>query len=205
MMIGILEVIEKNVIFLDTATNHEHIQNLTNLAEKYVPIWKPLLEVVQTVDVETVDKMLPGAKINVNLLSGEEESTLCHPPKRCQNANVLYEILNSNQSKKLLLFNPKTSNYSSMDEVSDLLAKSINFKIIDQKIVLWRKEAAWDLEWLKSILRHLSEVMEEGGNLFDVASKIDFESISNAFGVPDLVDGVVRIVNGKTLDKLFEG
>ncbi|XP_033223873.1 phospholipid-transporting ATPase ABCA1 isoform X3 [Belonocnema kinseyi] len=205
MMIGVLDSIEKNVHLVDTATNHQHIKKLSNLAEKYVPIWKPLLEVVQVVDKETVKHMLPDAKINVNLLSGEEESTLCHPPKRCQNATVLYEILNRNKSKKLLLFNPKTSSYDSIDEVSALLAKSINFKLIDQKLLLWRREAGWDLEWLKSILRHLSAVMEEGGSLFDVVSKVDFENVSNALGVPDIVDDVVSIVNGKTIDKLFDG
>lgn len=205
MMIGVLDSIEKNVQLVDTATNHQHIKKLSNLAEKYVPIWKPLLEVVRTIDKETVKHMLPDAKINVNLLSGEEESTLCHPPKRCQNATVLYEVLNSNKSKKLLLFNLKTSTYDSIDEVSKLLAKSINFKLIDQKIVLWRREAGWDLEWLKSMLRHLSAVMEEGGSLFDVVSKVDFENISNALGVPDIVNDVVSIVNGKTIDKLFDG
>jgi len=66
-------------------------------------------------------------------------------------------------------------------------------------------EASWDLTWLKEILGHVSMILEEGGNLLDVASKIDFENASELLGVPDLADGIVSILNDKTVDKLFEG
>ena len=205
MMIGLLDAVEKNIRILDTVFSHEKTKKLTQIAEKYVPIWKPLSEVVNASTVEIVNNLLPDAKINVNLLSGEQENSLCYPPKQCQNASILYEILSSKHSRKLLLFDPKISNYDSMDDVSEALAKSLDFKLIDYKIILWRKEAAFNLTWLKNILRHISAVLEEGGNIFDVAYKIDFENVSNALGVPDLVDGVVNIINEKTIDKLFDG
>lgn len=203
-MNGILDTLEKNVQIFDNVLTHSKIKNLTDLAEKYLPIWKPLSEVIETSDIEKMNNLLPDAKINVNLLSGDVEGTLCHPLKHCQNSTVLYEILSGKQAKKLV-FNSKTLKFDSVNEIADLLSKSLNFELIERKIPVWRKEAATDLTWIKNILKHVSMVMEEGGNLFDVASKIDFENVSNALGVPDLVDGVVSIVNGKTIDKLFEG
>ncbi|XP_043481651.1 ATP-binding cassette sub-family A member 13 isoform X2 [Leptopilina heterotoma] len=204
-MNGILDTLEKNVQIFNNLIMYSKIKNLTAIAEKYLPIWKPLSEIIENSNAEKINHLLPNAEINVNLLSGDVEGTLCYPTRHCQNSTVLYEILSGKEAKKLILLNSKTSKFIPANEIAELLFKSLNFELIERKISLWRKEAATDLVWIKNILKHVSAVMEEGGNLFDVASKIDFENVSNALGVPDLVDGVVNIVNEKTIDKLFEG
>lgn len=205
VMNGILDTLDRNVQIFNNFMTYEKIKNLTTLAEKYLPIWKPISEVIETSDIEKMNNLLPDGKINVNLLSGEVKDTLCYPPKHCQNLTILYDILSGRQVKKLILLNGKNSNFDSTNEIAELLSKSLNFELIESEILNWRKEAATNLTWIRNILKHVSTVMEEGGNLFDVARKIDFENVSNTLGVPDIVDDVVSIVNGKTIDKLFEG
>ncbi|XP_076548743.1 lipid droplet defective isoform X1 [Osmia lignaria lignaria] len=205
LALAILESLQKNVIILDTARNHENIENLSKLAEKYVPIWKPVRDVAKTSDVADIDAYLPGATINVNAIMNERNGTLCRTKAECRNSTVLYNYLSSKKAGKVFRYDPKASGYHSIVEISDRLSQSLDLDRIDRERKQWRMDATWDLTWLKEILGHLSVVIEESGNLLDVASKIDFEDVSNVLGVPDVVDGVVNILKDKTVDKLFDG
>lgn len=205
LALAILDALQKNVIILDTARNHENIDNLSKLAEKYVPIWKPVRDVVKTSDVADIDAYLPGATINVNAVMNERNGTLCRTKAECRNSTVLYNYLSSKKAGKVFRYDPKASGYHSIVEISDRLSRSLDLDRIDRERRQWRMDATWDLTWLKEILGHLSVVIEESGNLLDVASKIDFQDVSNVLGVPDVVDGVVNILKDKTVDKLFDG
>lgn len=198
-------MLQRNTHLIDVARHHENIINLTNLAEKNVPIWKPLREVVKRSDVELVDTFLPNATINVNAILNDRNHSLCRTIFECKNVSVLYQFLSSKRAGKVLRYDPKAAKYPSVMDISDRLAKSLDLSLIRQKIIHWRQDASWDLTWLKQILRHLSVVLAEGGNLLDVAFKIDFKDVSNVLGMPDVVDGVVNLLKDKTIDKIFSG
>ncbi|KZC04437.1 ATP-binding cassette sub-family A member 13 [Dufourea novaeangliae] len=205
MVLGILDTLQNNLFILDTARNHKALDTLTKKAEKYVPIWKHLSEVVKPSDTKMIESFLPGATINVNAVSNDRNGSLCRTKLECRNATVLYDVLSSKKAGKLFRYDPKASGYPSLVEISDRLANSLDLDRIDRELKGWRMEAAWDLTWLKEILSHLSVVFAESGDLLDVASKIDFEDYSNVLGVPDIVDGVVNLLKDKTVDKLFDG
>ncbi|KAF7403454.1 hypothetical protein HZH68_006248 [Vespula germanica] len=202
---GMLDMLQRNTHLIDIARYHENIINLTDLAEKNVPIWKPLREVVKKSDVELVDSFLPNATINVNAILNDRNHSLCRTIFECKNASVFYRFLSSKRAGKVLRYDPKAAKYPSVMDISDRLAKSLDLSLIRQKIIHWRQDASWDLTWLKQILRHLSVVLAEGGNLLDVAFKIDFKDVSNVLGMPDIVDGVVNLLKDKTIDKIFSG
>ncbi|XP_015191826.1 PREDICTED: uncharacterized protein LOC107074670 isoform X2 [Polistes dominula] len=202
---GILEMLERNTFLLDVTRYHEQILSLTNLAEKYIPIWKPLIEVVKKSDKVLVNNLLPNATINVNAILNNKTHFLCSTILECKNVSVLYEFLSSKRAGKVLRYDPKVSKYPSIMDISDRLAKSLDLSLIRQEIIGWRQDASWNLTWLKQILRHLSVVLGESGNLLDIAIKIDFQDISNVLGMPDIVDGVVNLLKDKTIDKIFSG
>nr|XP_012136751.1 PREDICTED: uncharacterized protein LOC100878441 isoform X3 [Megachile rotundata] len=205
MALGILDSLQKNVFILDTARNHRNIDALSKLAEMYVPIWKSVRDVVKSSDVDDIDAFLPGAMINVNAVLNSRNDTLCRTKIECRNSTILYNYLSSKRAGKAFRYDPKASSYHSIMEISDRLSRSLDLDRIDRDRRQWRMEATWNLTWLREILGHLSIVIEESGNLLDVASKIDFQDVSNVLGVPDVVDGVVNILKDKTVDKLFDG
>lgn len=205
LLLSILDMLEKNVFILDTASVHENLNNLTRLSERHVAIWKPLREVVKKSDLADIDAALPNATINVNAILSDLNTSLCRRKVECQNATVLYNFLSSKRAGKVFRYDPRASKYPSVSDISDLLARSLDVDLINRQLAFWRSEASWDFIWLKQILNHLSLILGEGGNLLDVASKIDFEDVSNVLGVPDLADGIVNILNDKTVDKLFDG
>ncbi|XP_076760468.1 lipid droplet defective [Xylocopa sonorina] len=205
MLLGILYSLQKNVAILDTGRNHKNIVALSKIAETYVPIWKPLRDVVKPTDIEEVESFLPGAMINVNAVLNDGNGSLCRTKPECRNGTVLYNYLASRKARKVFQYEPAGSNYHSLAEIADRLSTSLDLDRIDRDARQWRTNATWELTWLKEILRHLSVVIEESGNLLDIASKIDFQNISNVLGIPDVVDGVVNILKDKTVDKLFDG
>lgn len=198
-------MLQKNVFILDSATIHENINNLTRLAEKHVPIWEPLSEIVKNSERANINAALPNATINVNAMLSNLNISLCRTKTDCQNATILYDFLSSKKAGKVFRYDPKASKYLSVRDISNLLARSLDIDLIDRQQPFWRSQAAWELTWLKEILGHLSTILGESGNLLDVASKIDFEDVSNILGVPDLADGIVNILNDHTVDKLFDG
>lgn len=203
--INILDMLRNNVFILDTASHHESILELSRMAEKHVPIWKPLRDVVKKPELAEIDAAFPNATINVNAIMNELNTSLCRTRAECQNATVLYNFLSSKRAAKVFRYDPKASNYPSVSDISSRLARSLDLSFISRQRFFWRAEAGWDLYWLKEILSHLTLILGESGNLLDVASKIDFEDVSNILGVPDLADGIVNILNDKTVDKLFDG
>ncbi|CAK9819447.1 ATP-binding cassette sub-family A member 13 [Anthophora plagiata] len=205
MVLALLDSLQHNVVILDTARTHKNIDALSTMAEKYVPIWKPLRDVVKASDADDVEAFLPNAMINVNAVLNDRNGSLCRTKIECRNSNVLYEHLSSRNAGKVFRYDPKVTSYHSLLEIADRLSRSLDLDRIERELRKWRMEAAWNLTWLKEILRHLSVVIEESGNLLDVASKIDFQDVSNVLGVPDIVDGVVNILKDKTVDKLFDG
>ncbi|XP_018348552.1 PREDICTED: uncharacterized protein LOC108752306 [Trachymyrmex septentrionalis] len=204
-ILGILEMLEKNVYILDSASIHEGINNLTRLAEKHVPIWQPLRDVVKKSDIADIDTALPNATINVNAILSNLNTSLCRTKVDCQNATVLYNFLSSKRAAKVFRYDPKASKYPTISDISSRLARSLDVDLISRQLSFWRTEASWNLSWLKEILVHLSLILEEGGNLLDIASKIDLEDVTSVLGVPDLAEGVVNILKDKTVDKLFDG
>lgn len=198
-------MLEKNVYILDSASIHEGINNLTRLSEKHVPIWKPLHDVVKKSDLADVDAALPNATINVNAMLSDLNTTLCRTKAECQNATVLYNFLSSKRAYKVFRYDPKASNYPTVSDIASQLARSLDMDVISRQTSFWRTEASWDLSWLKEILHHLSAILGEGGNLLDVASKVDLEDVTSVLGVPDLAEGIVHILKDKTIDKLFDG
>ncbi|XP_024889665.1 ATP-binding cassette sub-family A member 13 isoform X1 [Temnothorax curvispinosus] len=204
-ILSILDMLEKNVYILDSATIHEGINNLTRLAEKHVPIWKPLRDVVKKSDLADIDAALPNATINVNAILSDLNTTLCRTKVDCQNATVLYDFLSSKRAVKVFRYDPKASKYPSVSDISSRLARSLDVDLISRQLSFWRSEASWNLVWLKEILLHLSSILGEGGNLLDVASKIDLDDVTSVLGVPDLAEGIVNILKDKTIDKLFDG
>ncbi|XP_067204074.1 uncharacterized protein ldd isoform X2 [Linepithema humile] len=205
LLLSVLDMLEKNVFILDTASVHENINNLTKLSERHVAIWKPLREVVRKSDLADIEAALPNATINVNAILNDLNTSLCRTKVECHNATVLYNFLSSKRAGKVFRYDPKASKYPSVSDISDRLARSLDVDLINRQLAFWRSEASWDFIWLKQILNHLSLILGEGGNLLDVASKIDFEDVSNVLGVPDLADGIVNILYDKTVDKLFDG
>ncbi|KAL0111880.1 hypothetical protein PUN28_013230 [Cardiocondyla obscurior] len=203
--LSILDMLEKHVYILDSATTHESINNLTRLAERYVPIWKPLREVVKKADLAEIDAALPNATINVNAVLSNLNTSLCTKKIDCQNATVLYNFLSSKKAAKVFRYDPKASKYPSVSDISSRLARSLDVDLISRQLSFWRTEASWNLSWLKEILAHLSSIFGEGGNLLDVASKIDLDDVTSVLGVPDLAEGIVNILKDKTVDKLFDG
>ncbi|KAH0550173.1 hypothetical protein KQX54_017854 [Cotesia glomerata] len=204
IIVGIIDALEKNIKVLELPSNREDLNNRTRLSEKFIPIWKPLRSVVKQVYIGDVDKLLPNASINVNLLVSDSKSSVCSNAS-CRNASTLNNILSSKKVHKLLRYDPRLSNYPLTSDISKLLADSLDFDLINREIVSWRTDDSFNLTWLREILQHLSVVLEEGGSLLEVASKIDFEDVSNILGVPDLADGVVNLLRDKTVDKLFGG
>ncbi|XP_019697173.1 ATP-binding cassette sub-family A member 13 isoform X1 [Harpegnathos saltator] len=205
LLLSILDMLEKNVYLLDSLAYHENINDLTRLAENHVPIWIPLRDVVKKSDLAEIDALLPNATINVNAIVSKVNASACRTKNDCRNASILYEFLSSKRADKVLRYDPKAANYPTVSDISSRLALSLDVELISRQQPFWRSQASWDLTWLKEILRHLSTVLGEGGNLLDVASKIDFEDVSNVLGVPDLADGIINILNDKTIDKLFDG
>lgn len=198
-------MLEKNVYILDSASIHENINNLTRLAEQHVPIWKSLRDVVKKADLADIDAALPNATINVNAILSKLNTNLCKTKVDCQNATVLYNFLSSKRAGKVFRYDPKASKYPSVSDISNRLARSLDIDLINQQLSFWRTEASWNLFWLKEILSHLSSILGEGGNLLDVASKIDLEDVTSVLGVPDLAEGIINILQDKTVDKLFDG
>lgn len=198
-------MLEKNVYILDSASIHENINNLTRLAEQHVPIWKPLRDVVKKADLADIDAALPNATINVNAILSKLNTNLCKTKVDCQNATVLYNFLSSKRAGKVFRYDPKASKYPSVSDISNRLARSLDIDLINRQLSFWRTEASWNLFWLKEILSHLSSILGESGNLLDVASKIDLEDITSVLGVPDLAEGIINILQDKTIDKLFDG
>ncbi|XP_017788277.1 PREDICTED: uncharacterized protein LOC108570860 [Habropoda laboriosa] len=204
-VLALLDSLQQNVVILDTAATHKNIDELSAMAMKYVPIWKPLRDLVNASDADDVEAFLPGAMINVNAILNDRNGSLCRTKVECRNSNVLYSHLTSKKAGKVFRYDPKVTSYRSLLEIADRLSRSLDLNRIERELRQWRMEAAWNITWLKEILRHLSVVIEESGNLLDVASKIDFQDVSNVLGVPDIVDGVVNILKDKTVDKLFDG
>ncbi|XP_020291877.1 uncharacterized protein LOC109858741 isoform X2 [Pseudomyrmex gracilis] len=204
-VLSILDMLQKNVFILDSATIHENINNLTRLADKHVPIWEPLSEVVKKSERANINAALPNATINVNAILSNLNTSLCRTKVDCQNATILYDFLSSKRAAKVFRYDPKASKYPSVYDISNQLARGLDIDLISRQQPFWRSQAAWELTWLKEILGHLSTILGESGNLLDVASKIDFEDVSNVLGVPDLADGIVNILNDHTIDKLFDG
>ncbi|XP_032690190.1 uncharacterized protein LOC116853290 isoform X2 [Odontomachus brunneus] len=203
-LLSLLDMLENNVFLLDSLPYHEQINDLTRLAENHVPIWIPLRDVVKQSDLADVDALLPNATINVNAFLNNAKTTLCHTRKDCRNASVLYDFLSSKKAGKVLRYDPKAANYPSVADISSRLALSLDVDLINRQQPYWRTQASWELTWLQEILHHLSMILGETGNLLDVASKIDFGDVSNVLGVPDLADGIINILNDKTVDKLFD-
>lgn len=198
-------MLEKNAFILDSASIHENINNLTKLSERHVPIWKPLREVVKKADLADVDAALPNATINVNAILSDLNTSLCRTKIDCQNATVLYNFLSSKRAGKVFRYDPRASKYPSVSDISSRLARSLDMDLINRQLSYWRSQAAWDLTWLKEILVHLSSILGEGGNLLDIASKVDLEDVTSVLGVPDLAEGILDILKDKTVDKLFDG
>ncbi|XP_033187616.2 lipid droplet defective isoform X1 [Bombus vancouverensis nearcticus] len=205
MVLGVLDSLQKNVFILDTGRNHKNIETLSKMAEKYVPIWKPVRDVVKASDVDDVEAFLPGAMINVNALLNDRNGSLCRTKLECRNRTVLYNYLSSKKAGKVFQYDQKALGYHTLMEIADRLSVSLDLDRIYRELKQWQMDATWNLTWLKEILRHLSIVIGESGNLLDVASKIDFQDVSSVLGVPDIVDGVVNILKDKTVDKLFDG
>ncbi|XP_014474957.1 PREDICTED: ATP-binding cassette sub-family A member 13 isoform X2 [Dinoponera quadriceps] len=205
LMLSLLDMLENNVFLLDSLAYHEDINELTRLAEEHVSIWMPLRDVVKRSDLADVDALLPNATINVNAVLSKLNTTLCRTKSDCRNATILYNFLISKKAGKVLRYDPKAAKYPSVADISNRLALSLDVDLINRQRPFWRSQASWDLTWLKEILHHLSTILGESGNLLDVASKIDFEDVSNVLGVPDLADGIISILNDKTVDKLFDG
>lgn len=203
-LLSLLDMLENNVFLLDSLPYHEKINNLTRLAENHVPIWIPLRDVVKQSDLADVDALLPNATVNVNAILSNQKTTLCRTRNDCRNASVLYDFLSSRKAGKVLRYDPKAANYPSIADISSRLALSLDVDLISRQQPYWRSQASWDLAWLQEILHHLSMILGESGNLLDVASKIDFGDVSNVLGVPDLADGIINILNDKTVDKLFD-
>lgn len=198
-------MLEKNVYILDSASIHEGINNLTRLAEKHVPIWQSLRDVVKKSDIADIDAALPNATINVNAILSNLNMSLCRTKVDCQNATILYNFLSSKRAAKVFRYDPKASKYPTISDISRRLARSLDVDLINRQLSFWRTEASWNLFWLKEILVHLSSILAEGGNLLDIASKIDLDDVTSVLGVPDLAEGIVNILNDKTVDKLFDG
>lgn len=205
LVLVFLDALQRDPFVLDTARSHKSLDSLTRIAEKYVPIWKPVSKVVKASDAEEIEAFLPGATINVNAILNDRNGSLCRTKLECQNATILYTYLTSKRAEKVFRYDLRASGHRSMTEIADRLARSLDLDGIDRELRRWRMDAAWDLTWLREILGHLSTVITESGDLLDVASKIDFEDVSNVLGVPDIVDGVVNILKDKTVDKLFDG
>lgn len=205
LLIGMLDSFQNNIHILDTSSNHANIMNLTKMSETFVPIWKPLREVVKSSDIKLADELLPNASIDVNLLVSQRHDSPCPKPEDCSSPDALQNYLGTKSSSKLLRYDPKASNYPSTIDIAKLLTGSLDFDDIRSHVSSWRRAAAWNLEWLKKLMRNLNSVLEEGGSLLNVASRIDFSDASSALGVPDVADGVISLVKDKTIDKLFAG
>lgn len=206
LVLGVLDTLQKNVFILDTARNHKNIGSLTRIAEQHVPIWKLVREVVRSSDAADMEAFLPGAMINVNALLNDRNGSLCRTKPECRNATVLYGCLSSGRAGKVFRYDPKAApGRRSLVDIADRLSRSLDLDRIDRELKRWRMDAAWDLTWLREILGHLSVVIGESRDLLDVASKIDFQDVSNVLGAPDIVGGVVNILKDKTVDKLFDG
>ena len=206
LVLGVLDTLQKNVFILDTARNHKNIGSLTRMAEEHVPIWKLVREVVRSSDAADMEAFLPGAMINVNAVLNDRNGSLCRTKPECRNATVLYGCLSSRRAGKVFRYDPKAApGRRSLVDIADRLSRSLDLDRIDRELKRWRMDAAWDLTWLREILGHLSVVIGESRDLLDVASKIDFQDVSNVLGAPDIVDGVVNILKDKTVDKLFDG
>lgn len=203
VILGVLDSLRKNPFILDTGRNHKNMDALSRAAERYVPIWKPVREVVKASDADSVESFLPGATINVNSVLNDRNDSLCRTKAECRNGTVLYNYLSSRKAGKVFKYD--ASSNRSLMEIADRLSKSLDLDRIDSESRKWRMDASWNLTWLREILAHLSIVIGESGNLLDVASKIDFQDVSDVLGVPDIVDGVVNILKDKTVDKLFDG
>nr|XP_033323682.1 uncharacterized protein LOC117218991 isoform X1 [Megalopta genalis]XP_033323683.1 uncharacterized protein LOC117218991 isoform X1 [Megalopta genalis]XP_033323684.1 uncharacterized protein LOC117218991 isoform X1 [Megalopta genalis] len=205
VMLGIVENLRQNVFILDTARYHRNIDSLSRMAAKYVPIWKNLSDVALPKFAHEVEAFLPGATINVNAIMNDREGSLCATKPECRNVTLLAKRLGSKSAEKLFRYDPKAADYPSTWHIADRLSWTLDVDRIDRELKGWRMDASLDLTWLREILRHLYTVLAESGDLLDVASKIDFEDISNVLGVPDVVDGVLNILREKTVDKLFNG
>ncbi|XP_076176197.1 lipid droplet defective isoform X2 [Ptiloglossa arizonensis] len=203
--LGILDALQKNVFILDTARNHKNIEALTVMAEKYVPIWKLVRDVVEPSEVDDFRAFLPGAMINVNAIMNDRNDSLCRTKLECRKSMVLYQRLSSKRVGKVFRYDPKASGYPTMLEIAKRLSRGLDLDRIDRELRAWRMDSAWNLTWLREILGHLSVVIGESGDLLDVASKINFQDVSDVLGVPDIVDGVVNILKDKIVDKLFDG
>ncbi|XP_011308769.1 uncharacterized protein ldd isoform X2 [Fopius arisanus] len=202
ILVGGLDGLRENIKIIDTVNNHETLLNYTRLAEKFIPIWKPLKDIVKHSSVVEIQRVLPNASLNVNLLFGERTNSLCKR-QDCRNTTTFNNFLNSRGAHKLLNYEPRAANYPSTLEVSQLLTNHLDFELINREIVSWRASAAWNFTWIQQILEHLTLALEESGSLLEVGSKIDFQDVSNVLGVPDVADGVVYLVKDRTIDKLF--
>ncbi|XP_023289550.1 uncharacterized protein LOC105698871 [Orussus abietinus] len=205
LLLGGLEVLYKNVEMLDTTAHHEELTEMAKLAEKRVPIWKPLRDVVAKADQDLVDKLLPEASINVNMMMKDGHPTLCNSSEICRNSSVFYNFLSSKRAPRFVRYDPRASNFESVSKISETLARSLDLELIERMGPTWRQETNWDFTWLKELLKHLMNVLEESGSLLDTASKIDFENVSNILGIPEVGDGIINILRNKTVDKLFQG
>ncbi|XP_076284763.1 lipid droplet defective isoform X2 [Lasioglossum baleicum] len=205
VLLAMLENLQQNVYILDTSRYHKSIDEMSKKSAKFVPIWKDLKEVTIPKYVEDVESFLPGATINVNAILNDRDGSLCRTKAECRNATVLQEHLGSKKAGKLFRYDPKVAAYPASSEIAERLSWTLDLDLISREVKVWRMDASLELTWLKEILRHLAAVIAEGRDLLDVASKIDFEDISNVLGVPDVIDGVLNILREKTVDKLFDG
>ncbi|XP_063992095.1 ATP-binding cassette sub-family A member 13-like isoform X2 [Diachasmimorpha longicaudata] len=203
VLAGALDGVRGNVNIIQTIDNHETLLHCTQMAEKFIPIWKPLKDVAKNSSTREVEKVLPNASLNVNLLFGERNNSLCKPQSSCVNATTFNDFLNSRGARKLLNYDPKAAGYPSTRDISELLVNSLDFELINRELPSWRTNGTRSLTWVKQILDDLMRALEESGNLLEVASKIDFQDVSNVLGVPDIADGVVYLVKDQTIDKLF--
>lgn len=166
--------------------------------ERHIAIWKPLKLVTKESDSTSISQFLPNALINVNLIVEKHTSDK-------SNMSFIYRILSSKKSRHLLQYDAETARYPTIREISARIEQSLDFDLINREIRRWRRDAANDLTWLKKTVKNVAFVVEESASLLDVASKIDFENVTNVLEVPDLIDGVLNILRDKTIEKLFDG
>lgn len=183
------------------------MQKLSKLSEEKVPIWIPLRDVVKKADVDYVERHLPKASINVNMISTGNNGSLCSTSLQCKDPGVIFTALNSTRQKKLFHYDEHDKGLSmSLTEISQRLAKSLDFEAINSQRSFWRKEAADNYTWLKVLMQHVIDILESGGDLLDVASKIDMsEGITKAVQSPELIEGIGNLLKDKTVNKLFTG
>ncbi|XP_024944655.1 uncharacterized protein LOC107271675 isoform X2 [Cephus cinctus] len=200
--IGGIDILRHNLPLLNSTEKQIIVLgNLSRMVEKSVPIWTPLSEVIKPSEIKNIERLLPNASINVNLFSEVNG----------ENSSSIYKILSSKKSGKLIRFSSSPRQQlqdtcsSCLLEISEALSRSVDRDILKHELPKWREKKTWDLIWLDEALEHLSSAMAEVATLLDLARKVDFNDVSKIMQAPDIVDGILKLLQDKTVDKLFEG